>query len=695
MKKMLFLVIITALLLSITGGFALSLQWTLFPEEDHVLLDITMFQEELYLLTDEGVFRIEKETGELIPITDAVSGDYTKDNYVDFLCANGNGLYAICLRDNTLQRILDDQAKEAVQTELTFDTDEEIYVFSAILTEKWLCLLLEYDEETRLDFWPLDEGETFSIPTDKAFSVCKDSNGMILYTDVAYNRGRAKYSVVRVNPDSESKESILETEKKFYDICEDQNGKIFLIAQNKVYHWDELQEELVETTGIPGGDIVEADLFANNMIAVIVDNCLAIRQLNGNDTEEAISLVIMEQYGRTEYYKNFITSHPNIDVQFVGSGEMTPEEKFVQDMLLGNDSVDVYLLSDTNMLKTIRERGYYADLAVYEKIRNKVDRMFEPFRNAFSRDGKIHAYPHDIFITSFTCHKAIFEKLEVALPSTYEEFLDFCLTVRDEYEDLLTNVNIDPFVNGMDLLYLLISYTNEQIHAGKLPVYQTEELERVLIKYLELHETFEKTEWLAGNSIPLFYSYDLGTLDDHSAQTYLPLTFEKNAQPLYTPLKNDFSFYVLNPYGKHIQQAVELILNYENMGAFPVDSAAEPIENPGYQKELENMQTILDSLEYELSQQKDEETQERLERMIGQQKDSIKEYETEGRWLISQEQLDRCAILAENVYICEFNPISSAYADNPEMFDNLTKEDIPAFLKKLDSRVQMIMGENE
>ena len=120
-----------------------------------------------------------------------------------------------------------------------------------------------------------------------------------------------------------------------------------------------------------------------------------------------------------------------------------------------------------------------------------------------------------------------------------------------------SNVNVDPFVNGMDLLYLLIRYTDEQIRAGKIPVYQTEELEKVLTKYLELRESFENTEWFAGDSVPLFYSYDLGTLDSNSMQAYLPLTFEKDVQPLYTPLENDFSFYVLNPHGKHIQEAVE------------------------------------------------------------------------------------------------------------------------------------------
>ena len=695
MKKSLCLVLVVFLLLSVTTGFASSSQLSIFMEDDHVMLDMAAFQGDLYVLTDEGISRLDTETGELILVTNAVSGDYQKDNCVDWLCANDNGLYAVCLKDSTLQRVLDEQAAEAVQAELTFDTDEDTYILTSTLTNSWLCLLSEYDDETRLEFWPLEEGEAFSLPTEKAFAICAGANDTVLYAAVAYERGRAKYSVIRVNPDNGDEETILETEEKFYDICENQDGQLFLTGKGMVYHWNDESEEMTETTGIPGGDVVETALFADHLIATMVDNCLAIRELDGNDTGESVSLVVLEQYGRTEFYKSFITSHPGVDIRFIDSGEMTPEERFVQDMLLGNDNIDVYLLSDINMLKTVREREYYVDLSVYDEIRDKVNRMYEPFRNAFSRDGKIYAYPHDTFIDSLTYHKGIFAELGLTPPTTYEEFLDFCLTVRDEYEDLLANVNVDPFVNGMDLLYLLIRYTDEQIRAGKMPVYQTEELERVLIKYLELRESFENTEWFVGDSVPLFYSYDLGTLDDHSAQAYLPLTFEKGAQPLYTPLENDFSFYVLNPHGKHIQEAVKMILSYENMGAFPADSTAEPMENPVYQKELEDMQEILEGLEYELSQQKDEETQEKLERMIEAQKESIKEYEANCRWLISSEKLDRCAILAEDVYICDFNPISSAYADNPEMFDNLTKEDIPAFLRRLDSRIKMIIGENE
>ena len=685
----------SVLLLSLTVGFAVSAQRTIFLEDDHVLLDMAAFQGELYVLTDEGVSRLDTETGELLLVTDDVSGDYKKENCVDWLFANEDGLYAVCLQNYTLQRILNEKTKEAIRADLTFDTDEDIYIVSGTLTKDWLCLLSEYDEETRLDFWPLVDGEAFSVPAEEAFAVCTGTNDTVLYAAVAYERGRAKYSVVRVDPDNESEEIILETEKKFYDICENQDGELFLTGKGMVYHWNNESEEMTETTGIPGGDVVETTLFADHLIATIVDNSLAIRELDGNDTGEYVTLVVMEQYGRTEFYKNFVSAHHDVEVKFVDSGEMTPEEQFVQDMLLGNDNVDVYLLSDTNMLKTIRERGYYADLAVYDEIRDNVNRMYEPFRNAFSHDGKIYAYPHDTFIDSLTYHKGVFAELGVSLPTTYEEFLDFCLTVQDEYEDLLTNVNIDPFVNGMDLLYLLTRYTDEQIRAGKIPVYQTEELERVLVKYLELRESFENMEWFAGDSVPLFYSYDLGTLDDHSAQAYLPLTFEKGAQALYVPLESAFSFYVLNPHGKHVKEAVELILSYENMGAFPADSTAEPIENPEYQKELEDMQEILEGLKYELSQQNDEETQEKLERMIETQKKSIKEYEVDGRWLISKEQLERCAILAENVYICDFNPISSAYAENPDMFDNLTKEDIPGFLKRLDSRIRMILGENE
>ena len=695
MKKILCFVFTAALLLNITVGFAGVAQRTIFLEEDHVFLDLTAFQEGLYFLTDEGVFCLNTETGEQILITDTVSGDYKKDNCVDWLCANESGLYAVCLKTGTLLRILNEKAEENIQEELTFDIDEENYIISGILTGDWLCLLAEYDEETRLDFWPLGEGDTFSVPVENAFSICPGMNHTVLYGAVTYERGLAKYSVGRVDPDNEKEEMILETGEAFHNICEDQKGQIFLIANGMVYNWNDEEGKTVETAVIPGGDVVGTTLFADQMIAVIVDNCLAVKSLEEDTAGERVTLVVMEQYGRAEFYKNFITAHPEVEVQFVDSGEMTPEERFIQDMLVCDDSVDVYLLSDTNMLRTVRERGYYVDLSGIDAIRGRVNRMYDPFRNAFSRDGIVYAYPHDIFIASLTYHKSTFEKLGLTPPTTYEEYLDLCLTIQDDYEDQLMNVNIDPFVNGMDLRYLLTRYTDEQIRAGKTPVYQTGELERVLDKYLEVRETFENKEQFSADGVPLFYLYDLGALDDQSAQDYLPLTFEKDAQPLYAPLESDFSFYVLNPRGKHVQEAAEFILSYENTGTFPDDSAAEPMENPRYEKELEEMRGILEDLEYELSQQKDEETQEQLEQMMEQQEENIREYEKEGRWQISPEYLEQCAKLAGNVYICDFNPILSAYEEDPGMFDNLTRERVPELLRNLDSRIRMILFENE
>ena len=102
MKKILCFIFTAALLLNITVGFAGVAQRTIFLEEDHVFLDLTAFQEGLYFLTDEGVFCLNTETGEQILITDTVSGDYKKDNCVDWLCANESGLYAVCLKTGTL-----------------------------------------------------------------------------------------------------------------------------------------------------------------------------------------------------------------------------------------------------------------------------------------------------------------------------------------------------------------------------------------------------------------------------------------------------------------------------------------------------------------------------------------------------------------------------------------------------------------
>jgi len=665
---------------------------TINSSDEDYIRSVVCAGDTLYVLYESGLYRIPYGKEERCLV---VAAENLPEGIQALLADNGE-VYCFAGQTNLICLVNRD-GEPALETVMILEEKIPVWDNSIKLLDGQLYYAIrDYETgETVINICSSEE-ESHSIVVEglESFDVMEDGN-ILAYT-IESHWPSAIRTLYKISPDDEqdSEWAILDTDDNIYNLVYDKSSHIaYLFSRSNIIAVEE-NGEMDSVSSFPAGDVCSACVLPGGM-AVVSDNFLAIRRTHGDIGGESIKLKVMEQYGRAEFYKSFYENWPDVEVQFVDSGEKSPEERYIQDMLIRDDSIDVYLLSDTNMLRTIRNKGFYADLSTSAEIREKVGRMYAPFRETFSNEGKIYAYPHDTFIESLCYHKMSFQELGVELPTTYEEYMDFCLAFWDKYSEQLPYVSMNPFESGLDLVKLLIRYTDELIRDGKPVQYQTEELERVLRKYLILKEETEEREDFSYDKINLFYSYDLGILDEFSDYDYLPLTFEKGAQALYAPLQNDFSFYVLNPYGKHVQEAEELILSYSNMAAFPADSTMPAVENPQYQQELDMKKERLEGLEYTLSHEDDEETQEKLQKLIEEQKQEIARYELEERWLISQEQLDRCGKLAEDVYICDFNPIPSAYDEDPEAFDQLTVDGIPAFLAKLDSRVSMILGENE
>ena len=645
----------------------------------------------LYALYDSGLYQIpygKDEKNLIVP-----SAKLPED--IQSLMSDNGEVY--CFANKTdLLHLIDRQGR--IVQETIFTTDEEVTAWgNEIKLHDDKLYYISEDRETRESEICIlsHDGQIQSIPVEglNCFDVMPDGS-ILAYTRVSHWPDTIlTLQMIELQSEKVTLWAEIETDGNLYGLLyDDCSLTAYLFSRNDIYAVQE-NKEMTRVGSFPAGDIVSTCLVPEG-IAIVSDDFLAIRPTYEYEGENTV-ITIMEQYGRAEFYKAFFEKWPGVEVRFVDSGSKTPEEIYLDDMLIGNDNIDIYLLSDTNILRSIRKKGFYSDLSVSEEIKDKVSRMYAPFKEAFTYEGKIYAYPHDTFIEALAYHKESFKYLGVEPPKTYKEFFEFCLDYLDSQEDQLLNVYVDPFINGMDLVYLLTRYTDELIREGKPIQYQTTELDNVLRDYLTLKNLVTEAERGSNGYVPLFYSYDLGVLDENAEYDYLPLTFDSESQPLYAPLEGDFSFYVINPRSKHVQEATELILSYQNMGAFPTDSTVSAIENPQYEQELETMHQMLEGLEYDLSQQEDEEKQNILIKMIEEQRKDIDTYEIEGRWLISQNQLDRCGQLAAEVYISDFNPVYSAYAEEPEMFDNLKIDGITSFLNKLDNRINMIFGENE
>ncbi|MEG0503832.1 MAG: hypothetical protein RR547_04240 [Raoultibacter sp.] len=446
-----------------------------------------------------------------------------------------------------------------------------------------------------------------------------------------------------------------------------------------------------------GGDVISTCLLADG-VAIVVDDILVIRNFKTNNQHSNTVLTILDPYGRGEEYRTFFANNPQVDVHFVHSSTQSSEEQFIQDMTIRSESTDIYVLSDASILQTIKAKGYYADMSASQLIADLTVQMYAPFRDAFMNAAAIVAFPKTLFIDVLCYHKPTFEMLDIEPPTTYEEYFDFCIDWYDTYADDFQDVVLNPFANSMSIASILEQYTDTLMRNG-LPIqYCTDKMEKLIQKYRTIQSYVEPQESVYQGGTPLFYCYALPCLDSESEYAYLPLTFEEDDQPIFSPSGNSMLFFIVNPNSKHQREAMELVASFDGQRteiekALLYESIRTPIENAFYKNEHGALQETLDALKAELVTAKPEQTKEMIEK-VKRQEEKILAHEKNDRWAVSLDALQIFKSYAVNIYINEFNPIQILESNDMDLFDGMDGFDTSLFLSNIDKKVRMILLEN-
>ena len=447
--------------------------------------------------------------------------------------------------------------------------------------------------------------------------------------------------------------------------------------------------------GFIRGDLMAAAPLDEGL-ALIVDGILVIRNFADDQTRR---LSVLDQYGRGEDYRSFIENNPMVDLQFISSLNISPNERFAQDMITRNGDIDVYILSDINLLRQIKEKAYYVDMAGNTDIKALVDDMYKPFRSVFTKEQTIVAFPKQSFIEVLCYHKESFESLGLTPPATYEEYMDFCLLWLSDYAEDHPELTLNPFANRLSDETLFERYADEKARNGEALRFNTEDMARLIGKYLELRNAWESSGDDGRGAIPMFYGYDIPLRGKDDAYVYLPLSFDKGSQALIGPAKNEFYYFVINPYGQNSGDALAFAAASESQRlevqkALLYQKIDEPMESAYFKAERAWQEQALQTLE-SMADKAEPIARRDIEAQIEQHKIMMEDFEATSRWAFTQSALDTYKGLADLVYINEFNPVVNLFADTPDLFDSVEALSIPRFLETLDSKINLILLEND
>ena len=662
---------------------------TVFYDGDRVM-SVAQAKGILYTLRASGLYAIMPDGSEerIAPADDLAGG-------IDRLLSDGQALYGRSLFGPLpLVMLTDEEGGYVNRSLLEAEPDETRLTLQVSLREGQIYYM--GDQSSSLTIRSLETGKAQRVPLPDVmlFDVMEDGQLIALTREIRWPDVISHLIRIDLRTGESAPWAEVDSARSFQHLIYDRSAKTaYLLTDTEILAAKEGGSAQVVDSFIYG-DLMSAALLEQGA-ALVVDGILVIRSFAGGQTRR---LSVLEEYGRGEDYRGFIEDHPMADLQFVSPLGQTPDERFAQDMITRNGDIDVYILSDINLLRQIKEKGYYVDMTENDDIQALVEDMYTPFRGALMSGESIAAFPKRSFTDVLCYHRESFETLGLIPPSTYEEYIDFCLLWLDEYAEDHPGLTLNPFANRLSHETLFERYADEKARNGEAPRFNTEDMARLIEKYLTLKEAWE-TNGYGRNGTPLFYSYDIPLLGDDSSYAYLPLSFDKNTQPLIGPAKDEFHYFVINPYGENPQDALAFVAaseaqRLEVQKALLYRSIDEPMESAYYKAERAWQEQRLQTLEA-MAEKAEPIARRDIETQINRQKAMMEEFEQTSRWAVSQSALDTYAQLTDLVYINEFNPVVKLFEDTPDFFDSAQSISIPRFLESLDSKINLILLENE
>lgn len=365
------------------------------------------------------------------------------------------------------------------------------------------------------------------------------------------------------------------------------------------------------------------------------------------------------------------------DLNIRETWEVTGEE-LADQLNTKNDSVDIYVLPADSTYYSILKKGLAADLSSSLTISEDVEAMYEPIRELLvNGQGQVVAYPADLRVRRFGINEGYWNQVfpDRPLPRTFSEVMDAWIEWEENWAEEYRGVG---FFMGefdyADTVRRLISLYVEQHADEELPDLTAPALREVLEKLQRVYEIRTEAGRSTSYDVPDELLADTGEtgpgivfwcdvrdaayVDSTATLTYdsdyihgvlkahwtpLNITFEADAAP-YTGAR--MSVYVVNPYTKHLGDAIRVVEALTERAANPYLYYAaypehnEPYEKPGFEDELrrseEQVKLYEASIEKAKAAGKDTD---KLEGQLNYYKTLIENQESE-KWVVSQETID-------------------------------------------------------
>ncbi|NLO85409.1 MAG: hypothetical protein GX096_08275 [Clostridiales bacterium] len=697
MKKLLSRVISLTLMLCLllsSTALAQSKENIIFYEEASYPVSIASYHSELYILRYDGLFRYDAELKTETLITDELNGNWQSAVRTDSIMADETGLYGFISSPASLTRILDENGELDLKTMISITTQE--YPNHAFLQDGKLYILERGETEHTLRGIPLQGGEMTSISIKDVEDVyaCGD-NQILVETGLRHPDGYIRTLQLMDLTSGDMTEIPRPSSANGTQGYDRASGCVYHSAGGELYRLKIGQEP--EICGhVMGGDKMGLSVFGDGLVAMIVDSSLVI--CDTKNPSEQTTLVLQHPYGRGADYEAFITENPNISLRFGGDLSVTPEEEFAVDMTTKSSDIDIYLLSDLNMVDTIYTKSYGEDLSGNSEISALVDDMYTPFSSLFKQDGKIFAFPQSLWLKMVGYAPKLFEANNLEPPTTYGELFDQAQLWLDEYAEDSSDYYYNLLGNDIDLMHILKRYADECIGNGKEVVFDTPELAALIQRYLEIAQDYSQYDRPQGD---FGIAYNIIYVPHrHQVYGYLPLAINPEHEYVISGADIELGYFVINPYSQHKEEAEKFLLSTAKgwtalTNLLLLQSKAQPILSTTYESEKAHLEAVVKELEAAVAASSEENAADLKNSLTGAQW-QLEDIE-DTRWEITEAEVSWYQEAVHHIVINKLSPLSILEQSQPELLAQLEGGSITPqrFLSQLDDKIRSIYLEAE
>ncbi|MEG1967030.1 MAG: hypothetical protein RR142_05095 [Clostridia bacterium] len=394
-------------------------------------------------------------------------------------------------------------------------------------------------------------------------------------------------------------------------------------------------------------------------------------------TTQPVQLVYQAGYMPFHLKESFAKEHPNIEI--IHQLNENNAEAVAQSITTQDSSVDIFMLKADYVYMSMLRKGMMADLSTSQYILDDVTAMYQPIREILMDEkGCIAAYPAELYIMFCKMNTAYWQMIfkDQPLPTTIGDLLDAWIQwetdAADDYPEL-TFIGDFDYAQWCERLVTL--YARQHDQQGLLPdmghpalrsafeklrqVYEirkangrsvsepsAEELEQVtpLVQFTQREAMNEPSSLAVTLSEDFLYGVKKG------AREILPLTFASGDEQ---KLDGTLYVYIINPYSKHIPEAIAFIecaMRVENnpytyYSVHP--DVNEPYQWPDYAQSVTRYTAEKEQLEQTLKKTNDESTAD-LTYQLAYVNDWLAAKE-EQRWMISQKTIEQYRSTADRM----------------------------------------------